>query len=1461
MKIRGTEERSLRSSIRILLPPSKMKLQLFVGFCLVLLGTQAKGLPSMRDSLTNPVHVYEGDDALITCVVKDIGDNTVMWKKEDKERHSRRVLTAGETRVTADKRFSVLHDSAVSEEKSGTVLSGGDVWVLVIKNSKPADSGIYVCEVNSNPIVRSFHKLSVLSKALLPPENGTDALLYEDQKPAINSRNHNYTECCLSKNVSSSCLGFCNIQSILEGSTGQDPENCETDFPAIVKCMTDGRNHVPCCIQERVPDICQDVCRGDYTAITDNIKTHFSCSSYTEQTLACIVEGIELLPSPPQDVEVEALTEKSLKVSWHLPESNTETVTQYIVNITTLRSFDPHLLESSEEATKKPEPIAQTIHIAVPASRTDTTLTNLIPFTMYEISVYAANTHGTSLPSYSVRSLTLTPGKIKPTIAGEAPKLPDITGCCTKKGVNHKTCVHKLCDPSVAHMAEITDLMICAPWAGETFSCLTNGMDHTPCCKARGLPELCQQLCTGNVSSIDFNYFKCLRYMKSYTNCLLQGYGVLPSVPTNFHINNIDTEFAILHWSPPKTLGDTVLYYNVFYRMATTDDNEYEFFSKVQSPYILEGLESDTDYEVYVEAANTHGVGEPSTRITFRTQSKIIQEKIEEASIYNVTACCVEAELSNVCLPLCSYDANMTDIKMLAGVCGAEFHKLLRCGAGGRNHGACCSRRGVPPGCLSLCSGVIVDSLLATATTCVPYIGNIAQCFEEGTGLLPGPISELHATVLDDSKVGIEWEGPNDGSNVTDYVVHYQKVDNTSMHETLLKLDKQKNITQTSTVLDGLEKGAMYHIFVVSRNKHGTSLPSSIIVISVIKNQGEKVNAVTSPPHSLAVASHSATWVTITWQPPEFSHPSELISYRLYHKSTADEAFQITNTSVTSHMIQNLNPNTQYIVYVTAISKKGQSSPSETLIAWTDPAYPAFVEPPTVHPINLVIEGSSMTILCIAMGTPMPTISLYISGRLVRQETTRHMVTVIHNVTRDMDQISCYADNGYGTPMQASRKITISHVPHIQASGITMAALGDSVTLECKVDAHPEPKMMFWKNHEERKPVIQGGKYDISITQVKDEEDKHIMHLTIHKISDVDVGEYYCHAENAFGSATQPVSVRIRNIAATHNVTQCCIEQNVTSTCMDACSFYLDIDAVIDKPECINDFDKLMKCAADGSDHRSCCANMGVPRRCLDWCRGEPLLNNKLCVLSQTKQIMSCFHEGRDKLPGPPQNVKVQILDAHSVKVSWDPPIKNPNTVEMYRIFWRIVDSNAKPNQKHDTPDLSYKISELKDGATYECVVKAGNFKGTSTLTEPLRFTMGDKYITSAASHDVASSHAGVVIAIVSALIVAAAIGGAIWFIKAKKMLGVKNQGGVAFENPSYLREVNMDHIQVPQGGQQDQVQANGTANGIAISSSSGGQGWKQEQLHVPAQTEVNPTLYEELKLGQDGAGFKRLKP
>lgn len=206
-----------------------------------------KGLPSLRDSIRQPLHVTEGEDALVTCVVRNLGTNTVLWKREDPERRASRVLTAGDNRVTSDTRFNVLHDSGKTNEViealnlllllitferidkiaqlswiyahlithlnglqnasscfgvvtmcvnlqhlryrelSHQVLTptgsnpdvaisfilivsyrrvipvwfdlGGDVWVLVIKAARSSDSGTYICEINSNPILRSFHSI------------------------------------------------------------------------------------------------------------------------------------------------------------------------------------------------------------------------------------------------------------------------------------------------------------------------------------------------------------------------------------------------------------------------------------------------------------------------------------------------------------------------------------------------------------------------------------------------------------------------------------------------------------------------------------------------------------------------------------------------------------------------------------------------------------------------------------------------------------------------------------------------------------------------------------------------------------------------------------------------------------------------------------------------------------------------------------------------------------------------------------------------------------------------------------------------------------------------------------------------------------------------------------------------------------------------------------------------------
>lgn len=66
----------------------------------------------------------------------------------------------------------------------------------------------------------------------------------------------------------------------------------------------------------------------------------------------------------------------------------------------------------------------------------------------------------------------------------------------------------------------------------------------------------------------------------------------------------------------------------------------------------------------------------------------------------------------------------------------------------------------------------------------------------------------------------------------------------------------------------------------------------------------------------------------------------------------------------------------------------------------------------------------------------------------------------------------------------------------------------------------------------------------------------------------------------------------------------------------------------------------------------------------------------------------------------------------------------------------------------------------------------------------------------------------GTVIGIILAVVfVACIVVAGVWFVRTKR-LNAKGQGGVAFENPSYLREVNMDHIQ-------DQSQVNGVATSV----------------------------------------------
>ncbi|GAB0088938.1 uncharacterized protein DMENIID0001_034040 [Sergentomyia squamirostris] len=91
-----------------------------------------------------------GQVALLRCRVRNLGDRAVSWIRK-RDLH---ILTIGIMTYTNDQRFQSLHTE------------GSDEWTLKIASPQLRDSGIYECQVSTEPkISMAFRLTVVVSKA------------------------------------------------------------------------------------------------------------------------------------------------------------------------------------------------------------------------------------------------------------------------------------------------------------------------------------------------------------------------------------------------------------------------------------------------------------------------------------------------------------------------------------------------------------------------------------------------------------------------------------------------------------------------------------------------------------------------------------------------------------------------------------------------------------------------------------------------------------------------------------------------------------------------------------------------------------------------------------------------------------------------------------------------------------------------------------------------------------------------------------------------------------------------------------------------------------------------------------------------------------------------------------------------------------------------------------------------
>ncbi|KMY89647.1 uncharacterized protein LOC27208814 isoform X2 [Drosophila simulans] len=87
-----------------------------------------------------------GHTAAINCRVDNLGDKSVSWIRK-RDLH---ILTAGILTYTSDERFKVVR-TADSKD-----------WTLHVKYAQPRDSGIYECQVNTEPKISMAFRLNVI---------------------------------------------------------------------------------------------------------------------------------------------------------------------------------------------------------------------------------------------------------------------------------------------------------------------------------------------------------------------------------------------------------------------------------------------------------------------------------------------------------------------------------------------------------------------------------------------------------------------------------------------------------------------------------------------------------------------------------------------------------------------------------------------------------------------------------------------------------------------------------------------------------------------------------------------------------------------------------------------------------------------------------------------------------------------------------------------------------------------------------------------------------------------------------------------------------------------------------------------------------------------------------------------------------------------------------------------------
>lgn len=1066
-------------------------------------------------------------------------------------------------------------------------------------------------------------------------------------------------------------------------------------------CLASHQNHTSCCKSRGVSPFCLQICSGEVKRVD---YRHFRCLTHMSTYTNCILESHNVLPSAPQNFTVGPITHSWAVLNWRPPKKHAKSLQGYRIywrKVEPATTPSPTTNSSSQIMSAADSPSSALLgddyyYSSAEAATNPYLLDALQSNQVYETFVVAVNKFGQSESSVRFVFQTLANPEILKHAQEIQSRLPPAadsqfplatyneTNCCLQGGISSQ-CL-QLCDYDLK-VSDVSNLITsqCNSQMPVVLRCLAGSRNSVPCCRNKQVSDHCLNVCAGLTEQSPLVVAtRCAQDFGRIIKCMDDGSKQIPSAPVDLHIFEIRSDRVSIKWQPAKE----------------------------------DSFRPDIEYHIRYQ-------------------------QLQQASDQP--------------------------------------------GASGN-------------------TSVDLSSLIAVV-----------------------PLHPLeHNLILT--------------TNKTDAVI--DKLRPNSRYSIYVTAENSFGISLPSLVL----------VIQTPADDSDTNIDQF------------KRKATLGAPHSLEILRSDTESIVLKWIAPLFINNDAQIRYRVFYKlfSTSNgtsaeqqpdgpgngQTQQLANnwtvldTPDTSILLKSLQYSSQYVITVQAYSKSMLGHMSEILLASTAKPIPPTLNHPLV--INQPIEGNNITIMCVALGQPTPQISMFINGLLVQKRTQPYVIYHLVNLNRGHLTITCFASNGHGkdyASVQSRTEVSVKFPAKVQLKSREVRVNQQSTgRMSCEVTGNPQPTVVWtftqMSASQANNTALLVPNERISTLLVSQFENPFTWThtLTIKNVSKSDVGLYTCRSRNSLAESLDSIKLtmldsenqpsgdspqsttsaatetssssgllNLKQLEQNSDLMACCRQQNVSSKCLPVCSVDgLDVETAFKIPECQQHLDKLMFCAADGSDHRNCCRTRQVPPSCLRWCSGAKLNIPAYCFLSAAIDINQCFQEGRSLLPGPPRNIRVllasqsehnneddlnrnqqspaatttlsgsssgamfgsslssgnggdtstnnpsvissmvmmigeqatatpseqtasTISDTTASKseqmdqpliIEWDPPVKNPQLVLYYRIFWRPFGSRELSRMV--TNSTWIKLTDLNVNKIYEFVVKAANQHGSSIYSEPI---------------------------------------------------------------------------------------------------------------------------------------------